>query len=57
MAMWSLRLARGRAQAAENRGRHWYVKRNYDWLWLIVYSVVGMAILSAALFLLGTTGK
>jgi hypothetical protein len=57
MAMWKLRFARGRAEAAENRGRHWYVKRNYDWLWLIVYSAVGMAILSAALFLFGTTGK
>lgn len=55
--MWKVRFARGRAETAENRGRHWYVKRNYDWLWLIVYSAVGMAILSAALFLFGTTRK
>ena len=57
MAMWKVRFARGRAETAGSRGRHWYVKRNYDWLWLIAYSAVGIAILSAALFLWGTTGK
>jgi hypothetical protein len=55
--MWKVRFARGRAETAGSRGRHWYVKRNYDWLWLIAYSAVGIAILSAALFLWGTTGK
>jgi len=42
---------------AEMTGRHWYVKKDYAWLWLIIFSLVGMAILSGVLFLVGFTGK
>jgi hypothetical protein len=55
MTIGNVRPRGGRAETAE--GRHWYVKRNYEWLWPIVYSVVGMAILSAAMFFLGGARK
>ncbi len=38
-------------------GRHWYVKKEHERLWLVVYSVVGLAILMGAMFLIGTVGR
>jgi len=42
---------------AEMTGRHWYVKKDYAWLWPIVWSLVGFAILSVVLFFAGSRGK
>jgi hypothetical protein len=57
MSAWKVRFPWSRAERAEGTGKHWYVNRNYAWLWPLVYSAVGMAILSAVLFWLGSTRK
>ena len=38
-------------------GRQWEIKKDYKWLWVIVYAVVGMAILTAVMFFVGYTHK
>jgi hypothetical protein len=38
----------------ENPVRQWEVKKDYRWLWPIVYSVVGLAIMAVIMMLAGT---
>jgi hypothetical protein len=51
---------KGRAPAVpgsgqvQSLGRQWIVKRDYGRLWLVVYSVVGLAIMVGILLLIGT---
>jgi hypothetical protein len=55
---WRLRFApREEGDKPGMAGRHWEIKKDYKWLRVIVYAVVGMAILTAVMFFVGYTHK
>jgi hypothetical protein len=38
-------------------GREWYVKKEHAWMRMLIYSVLGMAVLVGLAIFLGTFGK
>jgi hypothetical protein len=58
MAIGKVGFARGEVRGPlEMTGRHWYVKKDYRRLWLIVCCVVGMVILSGVMLFMGSVAK